>query len=419
MRMEIRYKMILAFLCVVAVVVFVPYFFDLVGVEEGAWKEMGAGFAAIAVGLSLGSFFANSFTRDIREMRDVALKMSEGDLTVDLTPAKRNFEDELTDFREAFRVMVQRLSILARGLKTSSEDVHEAAQTLSATAEEMNASTEEIAAAIDGISKGAETQATQVERMSTTIHHMAQSLAAVAVKGVESAKVSSEAGFIAEAGRKHSENMITKIGQVFDNVSRAGDSVLSFGESSKEISEIVDIITNVAQQTTLLALNATIEAARAGEAGRGFAVVAEEIRKLAANTEQFAERISGIVGRIQNESEQVLVSMKDVTGVLDEGQDIVQSMGESLDEIVKAVMESTAHAQEISQLTESQSKAAKEITESIDDVSKVAEDNAASTEEVSAATEEQTASMEELAASAQDLTALSEKLRKLSEEFKV
>ena len=213
--------------------------------------------------------------------------------------------------------------------------------------------------------------------------------------------------------------MITKIGQVFDNVSKAGDSVMSFGESSKEISQIVDIITNVAQQTTLLALNATIEAARAGEAGRGFAVVAEEIRKLAANTEQFAERISGIVGRIQNESEQVLVSMKDVTGVLDEGQDIIQSMGESLDEIVRAVMESTTHAQEISQLTETQSAAAKDITDIIDEVSKVAEDNAASTEEVSAATEEQTASMEELAASAQDLTALSDKLRKLSEEFKV
>lgn len=419
MRMEIRYKLILAFLFVVAVVIFVPYFFDLVGVEEGAWKDLGAGFAAIAVGLSLGSFFANGITRDIREMRDVALKMSEGDLTLDLSPARRNFEDEITDFREAFRVMVQRLSLLAKGLKTSSEDVHDSAQTLSATAEEMNASTEEIAAAIDGISKGTETQASQVERMSSTIHHMAQSMTAVAEKGIESAKVSSEAGFTAEAGRKHSENMITKISHVFDNISKASDSVMSFGERSKEISEIVDIISNVAQQTTLLALNATIEAARAGEAGRGFAVVAEEIRKLAANTEQFAERISGIVGRIQNESEQVLVSMKDVTGVLDEGQDIVQSMGEALDEIVRAVMESTTHAQEISQLTETQSAAARDITEIIDEVSKVAEDNAASTEEVSAATEEQTASMEELAASAQDLTALSDKLRKLSEEFKV
>ncbi len=419
MRMEIRYKLILAFLFVVAIVIFVPYVFDLLGVKEGAWKEMGAGFAAIAVGLGLGSFFANGITRDIREMRDVALRISEGDLTLDLSPTKRNFEDEITDFRESFRVMVQWLSLLAKGLKTSSEDVHDSAQTLSATAEEMNASTEEIAAAIDGISKGAETQASQVERMSSTIHHMAQSLAAVAEKGHGSAKVSSEAGFTAEAGRKHSENMITKIGQVFDNVSKAGDSVMSFGESSKEISQIVDIITNVAQQTTLLALNATIEAARAGEAGRGFAVVAEEIRKLAANTEQFAERISGIVGRIQNESEQVLVSMKDVTGVLDEGQDIIQSMGESLDEIVRAVMESTTHAQEISQLTETQSAAAKDITDIIDEVSKVAEDNAASTEEVSAATEEQTASMEELAASAQDLTALSDKLRKLSEEFKV
>lgn len=315
--------------------------------------------------------------------------------------------------------MVRKLSVLARNLKGSSEDVHDSSQTLSATAEEMNASTEEIAAAIDGISKGAETQASQVERMSNTIHQMAQSLMAVAEKARVSAKISSETRFTAEAGRKHAENMISKIGKVFDNVSNAGASVMSFGERSKEIGEIVDIITSVAQQTTLLALNAAIEAARAGEAGRGFAVVAEEIRKLAANTEQFADRISGIVGRIQNESEQVLVSVKDVTGTLDEGKEIIQTMGESLDEIVRTVMEAANHAQEISLLTDNQSQAAKDMTQIIDEISKVAEDNAASTEEVSAATEEQNASMEELAASAQDLTALSDKLKKLSEEFKV
>ncbi|MBN2719646.1 MAG: methyl-accepting chemotaxis protein [Proteobacteria bacterium] len=419
MRVEIRYKLILAFLLVVAVVVFVPYIFDLIGIEEGGWKDFGAVSAAILVGLIIGSIFAAGMTRDIHEMRDMARRISEGDLTVDLSLTKRSFEDEFADLKEVFRVMVRKLSVLARNLKGSSEDVHDSSQTLSATAEEMNASTEEIAAAIDGISKGAETQASQVERMSNTIHQMAQSLMAVAEKARVSAKISSETRFTAEAGRKHAENMISKIGKVFDNVSNAGASVMSFGQRSKEIGEIVDIITSVAQQTTLLALNAAIEAARAGEAGRGFAVVAEEIRKLAANTEQFADRISGIVGRIQNESEQVLVSVKDVTGTLDEGKEIIQTMGESLDEIVRTVMEAANHAQEISLLTDNQSQAAKDMTQIIDEISKVAEDNAASTEEVSAATEEQNASMEELAASAQDLTALSDKLKKLSEEFKV
>ena len=418
MRMEMRYKLILSFLVVVAVVVFVPYVFDLLGVE-GGWSEFGATSAAIAVGLGLGSFFANTITRDVREMRGMAITISEGDLTPDLSPVKKNFDDELSDLREAFRTMAQRLSLIAKGLKGSSEDVHESAQTLSATAEEMNASTEEIAAAIDGISKGAETQAGQVERMSSTIHQMAASLETMAERAKDAAKASTEAGYTAQAGSKHTETAVTKLREVFDSVGRAGDSVLGFGERSKEIGEIVDIITGVAQQTTLLALNATIEAARAGEAGRGFAVVAEEIRKLAENTGQFADRIAGIVGRIQDDSEQVLLSMKDVGGVLDEGQEIVQTMGGALEDIVKVVLESTSKVQEISQLTEGQSKAAGELTTAVDEISRVAEDNAASTEQVSAATEEQTASMEELAASAQDLTALSDKLRRLSEEFKV
>lgn len=418
MRMEMRYKLILSFLVIISVVVFVPFVFDLLGVK-GGWSEFGSTSAAIAAGLTLGSFFATSITREIREMRDIATAVSEGDLTVDLSPRRKNFEDELSDLREALRVMVQRLSLLVKSLKASSEDVHESAQTLSATAEEMNASTEEIAASIDGISKGAENQVGQVDRMSDAIHQIATGLEAMAEKGREAAKVSTEAGYTAQAGGKHTETAVNKIRQVFDSVSRAGSMVTTFGESSKEITEIVDIITGVAQQTTLLALNATIEAARAGDYGRGFAVVAEEVRKLAENTGQFAEKIAGIVGKIQNESEQILLSMNEVGGVLGEGQEIVQSMGGALEDIVKAVVQSTTSAQEISELTENQSKAAADLTKASDEISRVAEDNAASTEEVSAATEEQTASMEELAASAQDLTVLSDKLKKLSEEFRV
>ena len=417
MRMEMKYKLILSFLMVIAVVVFVPFLFDLLNVK-GGWSQLGSTSAAIAVGLILGSMVSTSITRDLREMRDVAIKISRGDLTQDLSPLEKYFEDEITDLRAAIRVMVQRLALMVKEVTGSSVEVHESAQTLSATAEEMNASTEEIAAAIDGISKGAETQATQVEKMVTTIRQMASSLESMAEKSRESAKISTEAGYTAQAGSKHTESAVNKLNQVFDTVSRASGTVTGFSERSKEIGEIVDIITGVAQQTTLLALNATIEAARAGDYGRGFAVVAEEVRKLAENTGQFAEKISGIVGRLQNETEQVLLSMKDVGGVLDEGQEIVQTMGGALEDIVKIVMETTSGAQEVSQITEAQSKAAAELTRAMDEIAKVAEDNAASTEEVSAATEEQTASMEELAAAAQDLTALSDKLSKLSEEFK-
>lgn len=416
MRMEMKYKLILSFLMVIAVVVFVPFLFDLLNIK-GGWSQFGSTSAAIAVGLILGTAVSTGITRDLREMRDVAMKISKGDLLQDLSPLKKTFEDETTDLRAALRVMVHRLSLMVKEVTGSSIEVHESAQTLSATAEEMNASTEEIAAAIDGISKGAETQASQVENMATTIRQMASSLEAMAEKSSESARISTEAGYTAQAGSKHTESAINKLKQVFDTVSRAGGTVTGFGERSKEINEIVDIITGVAQQTTLLALNATIEAARAGESGRGFAVVAEEVRKLAENTGQFAEKISGIVGRLQNETEQVLLSMKDVEGVLDEGQEIVQTMGGALEDIVKIVMETTSGAQEISQITESQSRTAAELTRAMDEIAKVAEDNAASTEEVSAATEEQTASMEELAAAAQDLTALSDKMSKLSGEF--
>jgi methyl-accepting chemotaxis protein len=418
MRIEVRYKMILAFLAVIAVVVFIPFIFNWIGADE-AWSKLGSTAAAILAGLVLGSVFASAITRDIHEMRNASMRISEGDLTVALSAGEQRFADEVSDLRESLRVMVQRLAVLARSLKSSSVEVHESSQTLSATAEEMNASTEEIASAVDGISKGAETQASQVERMSKTIHEMAGNLGSIAAKAKDASRVSTEAGFTAQAGIKHAENAIAKIGTVFDSVASSRTSVMGFGERSKEIGQIVDIITTVAQQTTLLALNAAIEAARAGEHGRGFAVVAEEIRKLAENTGHFAEKITSIIDRIQRDSEQVVVSMKEIGGSLDEGREMVQSMGGALTDVVKAVLESTSRVQEISQFTETQSRGAAELTRAADEIAKVAEDNAAATEQVSAATEEQTASMEELSSSAHDLTLLSDKLQKLSEEFKV
>src|SRR5205814_7190030 len=114
---------------------------------------------------------------------------------------------------------------------------------------------------------------------------------------------------------------VDKLRKVFEKIEETGKRLFRFGEKSKEIGQIVELITKLSQQTNLLALNATIEAARAGEYGRGFAVVADEIRKLAENAGRSAEQISRLAQEISQRSQHAVAAMKEGIDELGQGRE--------------------------------------------------------------------------------------------------
>src|SRR5690606_11856508 len=120
------------------------------------------------------------------------------------------------------------------------------------------------------------------------------------------------------------------------------------GARSKEIEQIVTVITQIADQTNLLALNAAIEAARAGEHGRGFAVVADEVRKLAEQTKESSEHIQQLIDRILHETEEAVVSIDETVEQSNKGIAAIQSVNQMFDEIQKSIMEVTGQVQEVS-----------------------------------------------------------------------
>ena len=120
-------------------------------------------------------------------------------------------------------------------------------------------------------------------------------------------------------------------------VSHASSEIHQLGERSDEIGAIVAVIRGIADQTNLLALNAAIEAARAGEQGRGFAVVADEVRKLAEKTGSATEEISRMIGAVQSQVKQTVLSMEQNQSQVQSGVACAGKAGEALDQILSGI----------------------------------------------------------------------------------
>ena len=374
------------------------------------------GLLAIVAGMVLAFVMSKSLTTEIRSLASTAQTVAGGDLTRNVSV---NSTDEVGELAAAFSQMVVSLREIVRQVKTTSDAVTTSAVALSASAEEMNSSTEEIAATVEQIAKGAEHQAGLVEQTSKVIRELASAVTEIATRAKSAAEAAAEAGYTAQTGGKSAQEAMDRMKGVFSIIEEAAGGVKSFSGKTQQIGTIVDVITKIAQQTNLLALNATIEAARAGEAGRGFAVVAEEVRKLASEAGNSAEKIAELIKQVQLENTKVAASMEVATREMTSGREVLTYTSDALQDIVRVVVEEVKKVQEISALTQRQTQGAQELVKTIDEIAKVAEDNAASTEEASAATTEQTASMEQMARSAQQLSGLADKLKTLVARFNV
>ncbi len=227
------------------------------------------------------------------------------------------------------------------------------------------------------LSDGAQSQAASVEEMTASIDDLTNSIRAIAKATTESKRHALETSAMAIEGGK--------------SVSEAINAMRLIEKSSEQISEIIQVISEIASQTNLLALNAAIEAARAGEHGLGFAVVADEVRKLAERSSEAAKEITQLI--------------KESSRRVGEGAEMSKKVGTSLTQIVVAVEKSADHISDISDQTETQSVSASQVQAGIKIISDTTESNAASSEE--------------LAASAEELTAQARTLQDLVSKYKI
>ncbi|BCJ88332.1 methyl-accepting chemotaxis protein [Effusibacillus dendaii] len=373
---------------------------------------------AVVFGITSIIFLFATIVRPIglvnRQLRDIA--EGEGDLTKQL---EIKTKDELGDLAASFNKMLSSLRFLIRQVGESSEQVAASTEQLTASAEQTSKATEQITAIISEVTVGTETQAVNVDHSVKAMADLSAGIEQISVNAQRVAATAEHASKASTEGRQSIKSAIDQMHLISNTVNNLAQVIRELGDRSKEIGNIVEVITGIAEQTNLLALNAAIEAARAGEHGRGFAVVADEVRKLAEQSAESAHQITDLISTIQVETGKAVDSMESTTKEVAVGIGIVNSAEESFNRIQNSVNDVTGQIQEVSAATQQMSQRATQVVRSIDQISEVSEATAAGTQNVSAAAEEQLASMQEITASAAALAKMAGELQQHVSRFRV
>ncbi|SDE21814.1 methyl-accepting chemotaxis protein [Sporomusa acidovorans] len=304
-------------------------------------------------------------------------------------------------------------------MQTEAEHVSASGEQLTASARQSAAASNQVAKSITQIAGGTAATAQSAADMEATAAQMADSTRQVLAVARQVADIAKSTSGQAEDGQKSVQRAVEQMVQISQGSQAVDEAINELAKGSQEITEIVRLISQIAGQTNLLALNAAIEAARAGEHGRGFAVVAEEVRKLAEQSNQAAQRIGVLIQRNQANMEQAVTATRAGTEGVQTGIDVVHSAGETFTGIVKSFSLLSTQIDEIYQLLNKVAANSDTLAEAIQKIDTVIKNNAAETEAVSAATEEQSASVDEIAAASQALANLAVDLKTSVEKFTV
>jgi len=343
--------------------------------EQSHYREAMLLFAAvIAIGLAGLGFFAWRLTRSVTGPIQVSVSIAEAIAAGDLTrPVPKGGSDEAGRLLTAFANMQDNLRAMVGNTQQNARE-------LSTAAEELKAAAQQASHASVAQSEAASGMAASVEEMSVSIDQVRD-------HAREARNIASEAGEQSQAGGRVILSTASEMSQVAAAVNEAAGTIRELENYSNEISAVINVIREVADQTNLLALNAAIEAARAGEQGRGFAVVADEVRKLAERTAESTHTISSVIDKVQAGARRAAQEMEGGVVSVEGGVRMAREAGESVTGIQAGTERVVATVSDIGSALDEQSIAAQEIARGVERIADMAEENSASVRQTSTAAE--------------------------------
>ncbi|WP_332673366.1 methyl-accepting chemotaxis protein [Aromatoleum sp.] len=324
--------------------------------------------AGVLFGVAIATWVIRSITRPLQQAVGIADRIAQGNLDGAIPPGGR---DEIGQLLASLRTMRDALSATVTKIRAGADELHGAADLLSAASTQVAASSAEQSNAAAGV-------AAAIEQMTVSIEQVSASAA-------DAESISRQAGSLSDQGSDVIHGAVAEMANIAQTVARSAHVIGELEQKSGEISAIINVIQEIADQTNLLALNAAIEAARAGEQGRGFAVVADEVRKLAERTSQSTREIAAMIDTIQNGTRSAVGSMETGVRQANQGVTLANQAGEAITSI-KGGAAGVVHAvREISLALKEQSAASNEVAMNVARINEMSEENSEATRQTAAA----------------------------------
>lgn len=376
---------------------------------------------AMVLCLIAAIFVTRKIVEPIISATDTVEKLGNLDFSEDVSSDKKmlNRKDEVGVMLRSITELKNIIVKVMAEIRAYSESLGEAAEALKNSANESSTAAGQVETAITGIADGASSQAQETQSATENVIVMG--------KMIEQASTEVEQlGDNAADMHKASENAMSilaeleKINQkTMEAIHIIGEQTQKTNESAAKIKVATDMISEIAEETTLLSLNASIEAARAGEQGRGFAVVANQIQKLAEQSADATTQITEVISELVNDAQESVQTMDEVKEVMNQQSENVSQTEKAFKNVEKGIAESIESVEKITDKTRKLDEARAGVVDVVQSLSAIAEENAASAEETSASASEVGSIMEDVSQNANMLDEIAVKLNENVKRFKI
>ncbi|HFQ5076343.1 TPA: methyl-accepting chemotaxis protein [Vibrio vulnificus] len=352
--------------------VFVDQDTALAGVREAQNEAIVTGVILLLVSAVVMVLTLEHAYKPLLKLKKAVLGLSKGsgDLTARLTVEGG---DDLAQISEGFNRFVQSLQDMML-------QVSEASQNISSNIVQLNQTAVENEKVL--ITHSAET-----DQVVTAITEMSESARSVAENVTQSNRITEGASKEAKQSLEIVNNAVTTVSALVNDVEEMSNRIVSMNQDANKISEVLNVIGEISEQTNLLALNAAIEAARAGEQGRGFAVVADEVRALAARTQNSTTEISEMLSKLLDGTSSVVASMERTKQQCQSTASKTSEVSNSLNLMSGSVRDIDDVSTQIAAATEEQSTVAAELSRNMLAIRDIVTNLVASGRQTVAATE--------------------------------
>ncbi|MCU7668086.1 MULTISPECIES: methyl-accepting chemotaxis protein [Bacillus cereus group] len=369
---------------------------------------------SLTIAITIQIFISRNSLSPLKDLQEGLRKVGEGDLSIKLN--ERSDDIGITNIY--FNNTIKKFNRIIDKVRQTAEQVSASSQELSVSTKENSIAFKEIASAITGLNLGAHSHEYVVQKCLGIVQEMESKMKEIngAAKQVENASEDMEQHSV--EGKDLNKKIVNQMKEIQDTVQGVPSSIYALEARSKEIHEILTVITTISNQTNSLALNASNESSCAGEMGEEFSGIADEVRILVERTEASARDIAKLIGETQAEAERAVRSIQKSSKEVELGITLVQSSGAFFEKISESAQSVTNQIKATSNNSSDILKDNQTIVQFVNELSHIANKYVNSSSNVEISMKEQELYVQDIAELANSLKWLSQELQELIGEFK-